>query len=405
MRDSQGQGDGDRRGRALAIVPEMPVPPFTGGRIRTRKLLEALAGEFRVTVAGFGDPGDAAALEGVLHDVVAVPWTPSALYAEMKSEDPAVARRAFEALAHPDADPWIVTCYESEALRSAIACRASVRHDLVLVEHSLMARYLDVAPTAPVVLDLHNVHAALADRDASKSDDRDEVRRIQRFERTAIGRSDVTLAVSEVDARHAEALAPGAHLRIVPNGVDTLHFTPASAGEGRAESLLFTGLMNYAPNVAAVEWFTREVLPLIPQCTLKIVGANPEERVSRLACARVIVQGEVPDMRPHYAEAGIVVVPLLGGGGTRLKILEAAACGKAIVSTSVGVEGLELRDGRDLLIADDPKAFADALRRLISDPRLRADLGRQARRAVAAYDWARIQARFLEAIASLVPVG
>jgi glycosyltransferase involved in cell wall biosynthesis len=387
--------------RALVIVPGLPVPPLTGDRLRTRKLLDALAEEFRVTLVGFGEPEDATVLAGSVHDVVAVPWTPSAVYADMQSEDPEVARRAFETLAHPEADPWIVAWYESAELREVIKLAASVPPALTMCSTTTMARYLDVAPVAPTVLDLHNVHAAVAERDASKPEDQDEVVRIRKFERAAISRSDVALVVSEVEAAHARALAPGANVRVVSNGVDTTRFARVN-GAGRPEALLFTGTMNYAPNVQAVEWFVRDVLPRIPKCTLDIVGANPHERVSCLASLRVRVEGEVPDMRPYYADARVVVVPVLSGGGTRTKILEAAACGKAIVSTSIGAEGLDLCDGREIVIADDPEAFAAAITRLIREPGLCSELGQNARRAVARYDWSRVQARFLDAVRSLV---
>src|SRR5262249_34722231 len=126
--------------------------------------------------------------------------------------------------------------------------------------------------------------------------------------------------------------------------------------------LLFTGSMNYWPNQEAVQYFTKDVLPLIrqaiPATTFHVVGTSPSDEVRRLACEHVVVHGAVPDMRPYFRDAELVVVPLLSGGGTRLKILEAAASGKAIVSTSLGAEGLEFCPGRDLIIGDSPAELA-----------------------------------------------
>jgi len=148
--------------------------------------------------------------------------------------------------------------------------------------------------------------------------------------------------------------------------------------------LLYTGLMSYDPNVGAVRHFVAEVLPLIRQeinAAFHIVGAGPTEEVQALASESVIVHGSVPDMRPYFDAAMAVVVPLLEGGGTRLKILEAAASGKAIVSTSLGAEGLNLRHDEDLLIADSAPEFAAAVIRLCKDAGLRWRLGQQARSA------------------------
>jgi len=135
------------------------------------------------------------------------------------------------------------------------------------------------------------------------------------------------------------------------------------------------------------------------------VGASPGKEVKRLACEHVVVHGTVPDMRPYYRDAAIVVVPLLHGGGTRLKILEAGACGKAIVSTSVGAEGLDFCPGRDLVLADSAEDFAEAVIRLRGDEGQRAHLGRSARQASLKYDWTGLGTRLSRILEDYFPPG
>jgi glycosyltransferase involved in cell wall biosynthesis len=162
--------------------------------------------------------------------------------------------------------------------------------------------------------------------------------------------------------------------------------------------LLFTGMMNYEPNLEAVRYFVKEILPLIradvPYATFHIAGTNPSPEVIALAAEGVYIHASVPDMRPYFHQACVVVVPLLHGGGTRLKILDAAACGKPIVSTSVGAEGLNFADGRDLLLADSAPGFAQTVIGLLSNPDRQAELSRWARRAAEAYDWSDIASEF-----------
>jgi glycosyltransferase involved in cell wall biosynthesis len=149
--------------------------------------------------------------------------------------------------------------------------------------------------------------------------------------------------------------------------------------------------MNYWPNIEAVQFFAKDILPRIrrhvPQATFHIVGTSPAKEVKRLASDCITVHGTVPDMRPYYREAAVVVVPLLHGGGTRLKILEAGASRKAIVSTSVGAEGLEFHPGQHLVVADSAGEFVEATVTLCGDASECCRLGRNARQASLPYDW------------------
>jgi glycosyltransferase involved in cell wall biosynthesis len=241
---------------------------------------------------------------------------------------------------------------------------------------------------------------------SEKEDAAKEFERIQSFERMVSSACQLCLCCSEHDAKAARDFLNIEHLRLIPNGVDT---TLMNAGEmpGTPGYLLFTGMMNYEPNVEAVRYFVGEILPLIraevPSATFHIAGANPSPEVKALAADGVYIHGAVPDMRPYFHQASVVVVPLLQGGGTRLKILDAAACGKPIVSTSLGAEGLDFIDGRDLLLADSAPRFAQTVVSLLSNPGRRAELSRCARRAAGTYDWSAIRSEFCRVINDIGP--
>jgi glycosyltransferase involved in cell wall biosynthesis len=187
--------------------------------------------------------------------------------------------------------------------------------------------------------------------------------------------------------------APQARTAVVPNGVDLDFFRAGATPAVRAPTtLLFFGAIDYHPNTDAMLFFAREVMPLlrsrVPRVRLCIVGRRPPEAVTALRGPDVEVAGAVEDVRPYLERAAVVIVPLRLGGGTRLKILEALAMGKAVVSTTLGAEGLDVVPDRDLLLADDPATFAAQIRRLLDDPELAARIGAAGRRVVEArYGW------------------
>jgi polysaccharide biosynthesis protein PslH len=170
-------------------------------------------------------------------------------------------------------------------------------------------------------------------------------------------------------------------------------------------SLLFTGRMNYPPNIDAACFFAQEILPLVravaPHARFHIVGADPAPEVRALASEAIVVHGRVTDVRPFLANSEVVVVPVRRGGGTRLKVLEAAASGKPIVSTGLGVEGLDLGSD-DVLIADDAVGFADAIVSLLGNPNTRRALGSRARLAAGPYQWSAIGEEFRRILEQLI---
>ena len=202
----------------------------------------------------------------------------------------------------------------------------------------------------------------------------------------------VYLCSAEDEQRLLEQI-PGARTAVIPNAADVDYYQPRPADpppDGR--TVVYFGLLSTVPNIDAVIHFVQEIWPRIaaanPEAHCKIIGGRPPPSLLALAGPRVELTGFVPDLRPHLAAAAAVVVPLRLGGGTRLKIVEAMAMGKAIVSTTLGAEGIEAVPGRDILIEDQPVAFADAVNRLLAEPSLAARIGRSARRqAVERYAW------------------
>jgi glycosyltransferase involved in cell wall biosynthesis len=235
-----------------------------------------------------------------------------------------------------------------------------------------------------------------------------EWRKMRRYESRACARAKVTVAVSEVDREILAAQAPGAGVHTVSTGVDVSYFKPNGYREAPA-ALVFTGSMNWYPNEDAIFYFMEKILPLvrreIPGATLAVVGRDPSPRLLAAAAASgVRVTGTVPDVRPYVAEGAVYIVPLRVGGGTRLKIFEALAMEKPVVSTAIGAEGLPLVDGEHFVKADDPEDFARAVVALLRDPERRKALGAAGRKLVEErYSWKQVarefEARCQEAIA------
>jgi glycosyltransferase involved in cell wall biosynthesis len=273
--------------------------------------------------------------------------------------------------------------------------------DVIQVEQSEAAHWLAGATRGGTkVLVLHDVNSTIARRRMELEQSlpgrmaaRLEWMKMCRYERRMADLCQNCIVVSEEEKRSLQALQTVARIWVVPNGVDARYFTVDPSAPIAPDSLVFTGTMCWEPNVDAIMFFCEQVLPIIrarrPAVTLHVVGAEPSEKVRRLAERnRVIVTGEVPDVRPYLERASVCVVPLRFGAGTRLKILEALAMGKAVVSTSVGCEGLGLSHGREILIADSPETFADAVCQLLEDQAQRGRLGALGRKLVEGqYDW------------------
>lgn len=290
---------------------------------------------------------------------------------------------------------------------------AKFRPDAIVVEFAQMG-YLRFPDDVPVVLDAHNVEYEIVERlakiDGSLSRrvySRINARKLRQEEAMLVARADGVAATSERDAALLARLAPGSRPVIVPNGVDCETFAPHST-DVNDPSVLFFGSMDYYPNTDAALHFAREIWPALrrthPALTFEIAGRRPPGSVLELESTEGIhVSGLVEDIRHSIACATVVVVPLRAGSGTRLKVLEAMAMGKPVVSTRLGIEGLDVEDGVHLQVADDPRQFADAVSRLLESPAERQRMGRAARELVERqYDWRQIAATFETLIESAI---
>jgi glycosyltransferase involved in cell wall biosynthesis len=379
--------------RVLVLALGIPFPPIGGGLTRTFHLLKAIASHHDVTLAGFTYEG------GEPHEpppyplqVEAVPWQWSRDYREMTGDDPAAAARAYRRLAHDCDQPWFVSVVDPAPMKKTLAKVLAARPDVIVLEGTPLAQFAPALPAgAPRILDLFDVHSVM-----DHGGDEREAQRTLAFEREAVRASTSCLAVSAADAEAARSLLGASSVHLVPNGVDTSYFAPRAA-RAEAGSLLFTGRMNYPPNVEAACFFAREILPrvraVVPTAHFHIVGADPVPEVRALASDAIVVHGRVPDARPFLAASEVVVVPVRSGGGTRLKVLEAAASGKAIVSTRLGVEGLDF-GADEVLIADDAVGFAGAIVSLLGDPNTRRAIGSRARLVAGRYQWSAIGEEF-----------
>ena len=279
------------------------------------------------------------------------------------------------------------------------------RYDIVNLESSFLGHYdLREAPpgqNAPsLIVDSHNIDYDLARQYARHASSlvrrvyaSANWRKLRREELATYRDADGVYLCSKVDERRLLDHAPGIRTTVIPNGADIEYFQPRSTDPpSDRRTVVYFGLLSYVPNIDAVIHFVRQIWPRIaeahPEARFKIIGGWPPPSVQALDGPRVDLTGFVSDLRPHLAAAAAVVVPLRLGGGTRLKIVEAMAMGKAIVSTTLGAEGIEAVPGRDILIEDEPTAFADAVLRLLADPALAARIGCSARQLAAErYGW------------------
>jgi glycosyltransferase involved in cell wall biosynthesis len=397
--------------RTLFLTPQPPFPAHQGTAIRNWGLLRHLAAHEAVSLLSFA-PSDfgppAAELSAVCQSLEFVPHPARGAPARLRSLLNGRADMS-ERLASPAFDL---------ALRRRLAAQ---HFDLIQIEGLELGRYLATirasAPGTPVVYDAHNAEVAIQQR-AWQNDRRQprrwpvaaysrlQVPRIARFEAELCRQAEAVTCVSAVDAAALRHGQPALQPVVVANGIDLADYPLAPPVAN--STLVFTGKMDYRPNIDAALWFAREILPRVrraqPAARLAIVGQKPVPALAALAGQEGIdVLGGVPDIRPHIADSAVYVAPLRMGGGTRFKLLEAMALGRPIVSTTIGAEGFDVQSGRELLLADSPEALADCVLKILADPALAARLVSQARSFVAAYyDWAAIIPNLLGLHQSLV---
>jgi glycosyltransferase involved in cell wall biosynthesis len=266
--------------------------------------------------------------------------------------------------------------------------------DLVHMDSMDLYRWLPSVPALPVACTHHNVESQLLrqrgdriGRPLTGAYLKHQAKLVEKVERRLSPRFALNVMTSERDAVHLRALSPGARTTVVPNGVDVEYFRPTSSQGLVPGRVVFLGPTYMFPNRDAVDFFLTDVWPSVrsrvPGSTLHLIGKNSIDEKRRFeAYNGVRCEGYVPDIRPSFAQAECSIVPLRVGGGTRLKILDAWSMGKAIVSTSIGCEGLETTDGRNIVIRDDAKGFADAVVEVLNNSELRNRLAREGRATV-----------------------
>jgi glycosyltransferase involved in cell wall biosynthesis len=379
-------------------------PLNTGGRLRSFHILAELSRTHRVTLlTTHGPDDDPEGLAAALPHAARVISVPHRIPKQGSGRFVAAVARSW--LSPQPVDIW--KCAAPAVRRHAAQMIGAGGVDLCVADFLAAVPNVPRAPRVPVVLFAHNVEhriwqrlTCVEPRVWRRLPLEIEWRKMRRYEARACAWADLTLAVSDVDRAALSALAPAARVDAIPTGVDTTYFAPNARHEHPAR-LVFTGSMDWYPNEDAMLHFIETVLPRVrarvPGATLTIVGRRPAAHLRAVARAAgsVEVTGTVDDVRPFVAEAAVYVVPLRIGGGTRLKIFEALAMGKAVVSTTIGAEGLPLVPAEHFIQADDPVAFADAVAALLASPDRRQALGARGRALVEEkYSWPQVAREF-----------
>ena len=375
--------------RILFLQKRPLLPVDSGGKIRSLNVLRHLARWHEVTYLCNVQPGDDDHLSGMRELGVrleTVPWRETRrrclrFYGELGLN--LLSRFPFN----------VNKDYNPRLRQRAIELLKETPYDLVICDFVQMARNALRLPARAKVLFQHNVEAQIFQRHAEMGRGwlrrlymRHQWRKMRRFEAEAGRGFDAIIAVSNQDRRTFQRQYGWDHVHVVDTAVDVDYFQPNGMPE-KTDRVVFVGSMDWLPNEDGVRHFVKTIWPEIhrkrPAASFQIVGRNPSSCVSRLVQVMgVEVLGTVTDVRPYLAEAAVVVVPLLVGGGTRLKIFEAMAMEKAVVSTPLGAEGLELAPGAHIILADTPGRFAGAVCELLEDPVRRARLGANGRRLV-----------------------
>ena len=394
--------------KILFLSPTVPYPLTDGGRIRVYNLLKQIARDHEVTLLALEtQPTDVDSISRIQQYGTTV---------HLVKHSHTLPRVSLSILLKAlfKKQPITVARYNVSTYRQKIQeLLASETFDIIHYEMFHTAQF-HAESDLPSVLSQQNVDSAIWHR---LTDETSNIfykfaywtQRIsfQRYERVISPKFDAVTCTSEIDAAIFEQHCPTDIVKVIPNGVDVTHFTPDFEAEDAAH-LIYIGSMDWYPNEDAVSFFVEDVLPTIRESVqnvkFSIVGGNPSDHVQQFADREgVVVTGRVSEIKPYFSAATVFVVPLRIGSGTRLKILEALAMGKVVVSTTVGAEGLALQDGEEIMIADEPIQFAEVVIQLLTDPALRKKIGENGRKRVEQdYDWRNIGRKLLTVYESIV---
>ena len=395
--------------RILWLSHFVPWPPVGHGALqRSYHLLRVAAASHEVHLLALAPPSAAAADLDLEAARLALSQLSSAAEIFPLPRDPRSVRRA-----------WLLASgvmrrsshWERWFLDSSMAGRVrELRRgfDLVHVDIVLLAAYRAAIGDTPVVLNHHNLESALVRQRSETAKNgiarfvlRREASKLEALERDWVPDVALNLVVSDLDGERLLRVAPGANVEVVPNGVDTDYFRADPAIQAEPSTMVFAGGMDWYPNRDAMVFFAREIWPRLasanPRRRAIVIGRNAPGDLTELRDARLEVLGFVPDVRPHVSRAAIYICPIRVGGGTRLKILDALAMSRALVSTDLGVEGLDLTPEVHFLRANTPDEFERQITRLEGDEALRVRLGHAGREFVEArFSWAVVGQRLLE---------
>jgi polysaccharide biosynthesis protein PslH len=387
--------------RILLLTPQLPYPPQQGTSLRNYYIIRGLAQNHEVTLLTFVEPGQATDEETLR------PLTTLCHHVERVA---APQRTSFSRLRQlltsrlPDMAHRLYTPMFEIRLRQLLQQN---EFDVVQIEGIELARYMTTvkktSPDSRLIFDNHNAETELQRRNLETDRaipsrwpaalySRIQVGRLARFERWALETAAATAAVSDTDRDHLQKLAPNAAITTIPNCIDVTDYADAEVEEPISFDLMFSGKMDYRPNIDAVLWFAEAVWPRIkaerPETAWAIVGQKPHDRLAHVQDMEgVTVTGWVESIRPYLHGASLFIMPFRIGSGTRLKLIEAMAAGKAIVSTPVGAEGFPVNHQQELWLAENAAEMATAVLHLLDDPQTRTRLGQQARQFAQQYDW------------------
>jgi polysaccharide biosynthesis protein PslH len=385
------------------------LPLTHGGRIRSYNLAKELACHHDVSLFTFAaeedNPVDAhEPLKGIFRDLVCLPVKIPKARGLRETLD--YARNLTSSW------PYSMRKFCQPVIARELSAFLGRKHyDLLLCDFLLTAAVVPWDWPHPKVLFTHNIEAQIWERYYSVSNNPiwkavcyREYRTLEGMERKYISGADHVLAVSENDRDFFLRYASRDRMSVIPTGVDIDYFTPSRDKED-PNSIVFTGSMDWVGNEDGIVFFIKKALPLIrrrfPRAKLSVVGRKPSARLREICKLEqdVEVTGTVDDIRPYLGRGCVYVVPLLVGGGTRIKIFEAMAAGKAVVSTTIGAEGLPVKHGENILLADDPESLAKCVVELLSDEARRKQMGDSARKLVAeSYSWKAVGRTMAEAL-------
>lgn len=382
-------------GEILFLAHRIPFPPDRGDKIRSWHVLKHLAGLARVHLACFADDSsDAAHVDGLRR---ALGDRLGKVHVEVRRTSRAIAA----ARAFASGKPLSLTLFDSPRMRDFVAERlGDPRIGAAYAFSGQMAQFIPNEARQRFVMDFVDMDSAKFEAYADAGGllapiHSREARTLAAFERQVAERADVCLFVSEAEAALFRDRSAAPNVHAIANGIDSRHFAPdaafprlTAAERGQGPVLLFTGQMDYRPNVDAVRWFAAEVLPRLPRARFVIAGRNPLAEVKALASDRITLTGAVRDMRSWLAAADVVVAPLRIARGIQNKVLEAMAMARPVVASPAAFEGIEAKPGRDLIVTGEPGGMAEAIAGLLDDPSRAAALGASARDLVVSlYAW------------------